>query len=250
MNERTVAHVLLAAAAMATGALGELLSPALFGYGVSVDEVIALQMLFIGLILLGFYIILGEIRPRRGGTHSPSGPVPEGANAEVPGASVEEFREHRGRNSKDRALGQMRTVGIGSMLLLAAEYASYDLFFGPTDLPIEILRIMSLFAGLSLTLDTAYIRVGMDTYHHTTVKAYSVVLVLTALLWLAAEGTSYAILLEHEGHLEPSEYVALAQLSSLALLLNVCIVSLFVGLAMYFGRLGRLETVEPTQKPA
>ena len=251
--------VLLAAAAIATGALGELLSPALFGYGAGVNEVIVFQILLIGLILLGFYIILGQIPPGRESMQTPSIPTPEGVSADAPGVSVEAFQAHLGRNSMGRTFGQTVNVlmvaltALFVLLWLTNEYVSYSLlpwFSGFTlYYAVNLFVRASLGAGTFLGGATACLRAGKDSHNRIVVTVSSVTLILTAVLWVVAERTAYVMLLERIGYLGLSDYVLFAGLSGMALLLNVCIASVVLGLAMYFGRPRSPGTVKPTREP-
>ena len=253
MNEGARSRALLTVTALAAGVLGELLSPALFGYGPSVDGVIALQMLFIGLILSGFYITVGKIRLGRGGTQSPSGSVPEEANAETPGASAETFQARPSRNTMSHTSTLMGIVAMALVYLfwLAVEAASNGPLSEFPHFLVEILVDSSLFAGMFLTLTTICLRVGKDFHHYKMVKTLSsIILILTALSWAFAQRTVYAMLLEILGYLETSDYVALARLSSEALLAFVSIFWIGLALLMYFSRPRGNKTLEPAQKPA
>ncbi len=254
MNEKTRLRLLLAAAAMVAGILGEVSSLGLFGSGVSLDGTLGLQMLFVGLILSGFYIALGEIPQKEGTTQAPSIPTSENADAETAGAKESQTRP--GRDSMTRVVDLMVIVVFALIVLSCvwAGYASYGLFIGFHDyfafFVVKVIRDSSFMAGVLLAVLTAFLRMGKNQHHLRTAKACSVLLILIALSWVIVERTGYAALLGYLEHLEPSDYIALARLSTGVLLASVSISTLVLGLYVYFLRPRLRETVKPTQKPA
>jgi len=253
MNRRTKLRGLLALTAWAAGGLGEIFSPALFGYGFGVDGVIALQMLFVGLTLLAIYVTFGETVPEERATQSPSVPTLGSTSTETPGARVERFLAHFRRESIQHTLALVVIVLIPlvEMLWLTAELASYGLLSefpestrGFTNM---LLQNSSGLAGMFLFLATICLRIGTDEYNHTMVRVSSVLLILTALLWVFAQWSAYAIVLEYLGNLEPSDYIALARLSS-DTLFSASMGGLMFGWTLYFLGPRVIRTVEPTQE--
>jgi len=254
MSKRTKPRVFLALTALIAGALGELLSSTLFGYGASVDGVIALQALFIGLFLLGFCITLGEIRPDWGSTQSPSVPMPRSPNTETPSAGVEGPQANVNRNSVDSLSALLGTAMIVVVFLMwvGVMYASYGLLSvfpeDTVDYAVDLLTSTSFVAGAFLIGIATCLRAGMGS-HHTMVRVSSLLLILTVLLWAFAQRTAYVILLEYLGYIEIPDHIALAGLSSRNLLAVSAIGALANGFVMYYFRPKGLGTAEPTQNP-
>ncbi|RDE17014.1 MAG: hypothetical protein C4K49_03955 [Candidatus Thorarchaeota archaeon] len=238
MIESAGSRLRLAAATLAAGALGELLSPDLFLYGVGVDGVIVLQISFFGLILLGLYIASGEILRKRRLAQSPSVPVPENVSTETPGASAEELQTRLDQKVLDRIW--FFTILVGGLLYIL-------LFSAEPDSTIFLLEVSSLVTGFYCAVSTPILRMGIISHNHAIVNFCSFVLVVTNVLWVAAQRFAYLTLV---GDLAASGYVALAQLSSEALLAYASLGLLELGLVIYFSRPKGLRTVEPAQKQA
>jgi len=237
MNERAKSGWPLAMTALVAGVLGELFSPDIFLYGAGVGGVIVFQILFFVLILLGLYTATGEILRERGVIQSPSVPVPENASTETPGASAEEFQTRLNRNLWYRTMFPTTLVaGVLSILLLPGPYM---------DVIISILAGSSLVAGFYCAVSTPFLRMGMVSHDQAIVNFSSVVLVVTTVLWVFAQRIAYLIIV---GDMAASGYIALARLSSVALLAFASLGLLELGLVIYFSRPKYRRTMEPAQK--
>jgi len=255
MSKRAGSRMFLPLIPLTVGGLGEIFSPALFGYGFSVDGMIALQTLFIGLLLLGYHMALGKIPQSERGTQSPPAPTPRSSSTEAPGVRAEGFQARFRRDSIMHTLALVAIVLIPlvEMLWLAAESASYGLLsespestWGFTN---TLLQNSSNLAGVFLVVVTTCLRIGTDDHDHTMVRVSFVLLILTALLWVFAQWSGYAIALEYLGYLEPLDYIHLARFSS-GSLSTASGTGLLVGLSLYLLGPTVPGTIEPTQKPA
>jgi len=243
MNMRTRPQLLFAVAAIATGALGELLSPVLFSYGLSEDGVIVFHLLLICPFLLGLHITLGEIVRMREVTHSPSAPVLGKTGSEIPGTSAERFQAHLGGNSAVPTPAQMQLVVVTFLVLciLAIQFQVngmlYEYPFLFVDDALFLLESASVFAGAFLAGGVVGLRAKKD--HHRHIVLWELVtIILAPLLWVIAERAAYAMLSGYAEYLDLSDYIALARLSSEGLLVGVITVSLAFALPMCFEDLG------------
>ncbi|TFH00319.1 MAG: hypothetical protein E4H14_19760 [Candidatus Thorarchaeota archaeon] len=254
MNEKVKSRTLFALAVTAIGVFGELSSPDLFGYGVSVEGVLGFQIFFIGLILLGFYNTLSVISPERVVTGSLSGPYLEKPSTGITSTNADGVRPSRVRAWLNRMSDQAAIVGAIALsvtfglLWLATEYASYGLLsYFPdftTDYAISLLTSVSFVVGIFFIVITVFLQIKQDS--HRIVAASLITLISTGIVWATTQRIAYAMLVEYLLYLSLSEYIALARLSSIALLLSVFIASLALGIPLRFLRPGNSMTGKPT----
>jgi hypothetical protein len=196
--------MLLAGTALTAGVLGELVSSELFRYGASIEGVIAVQMLSIGLFLLGIYVALGLIAP------------------------FLQLEQSLGVPSSSDGTGRRGAIFKTLLFIaaLAAVFASVPSAFPDPNLysAIMLLLVSSLLAAVSLIVITGCLRIGTDRHYPGLVGVSSVSAILIALLWAITQRAVYAILLEYLGHMTLSDYIIAARLSSLELLVvSLCV---------------------------